>query len=128
MESPEHRKAILAGNLKGFLSANGWNEREAAHRAGINPQTLNSWTNRISYPSMENLIKLADLFHCHIFELTEEKWFIDERKRFLTIAASDMLALFAANPQYALWCRLGTRLARFNRLEVYIKKIEDELS
>ncbi len=127
MDNMEHRKAILSENLIRFVKANGWTEMEAARRGGFNPQTFYSWINKVSYPGPENLIRLAELFHCQIFELTEEKWYIDERKRFLTIGASDTLTLYDSNPHFAAWCRIGTTLAKTNRLEAYVKRIREEI-
>ena len=127
MENMEHRKEILSGNLIRFVRVNGWTEMEAARRGNFNPQTFYSWINKVSYPSPENLIRLAELFHCQIFELTEEKWYIDERKRFLKIGASDMLSLYDTNSSFAAWCQIGTTLAKANRLEAYVKIMRDEL-
>lgn len=127
METMDHRKEILSGNLIRFVRVNGWTEMEAARRGKFNPQTFYSWINKVSYPSPENLIRLAALFHCEIFELTEEKWFVDERKRFLKIGVSDTLALYDSNPHFAAWCQLGATLAKVNRLEAYVKKIREEL-
>ena len=127
MDSMEHRKEILSENLIRFVRVNDWTEMEAARQGNFNPQTFYSWINKVSYPGPENLIRLADLFHCQIFELTEEKWYIDERKRFLTIGASDTLALYDSNPLFAAWCRIGTALAKANRLEAYVNKIRNDM-
>ncbi len=127
METMDHRKEILSENLKRFLKVNGWSEMEAARRGHFNPQTFYNWVNRVSYPGPQNLILLADLFHCQIFELTEEKWYIDERKRFLKIGVSDMLTLYDSNQQFVAWCQIGTTLAKTNRLEAYVKKMREEL-
>ena len=128
METMEHRKEILAGNLGRFIESNSWSKMEAARKGGFNPQTFYSWVNADAYPGPENLIRLAELFRCQIFELTEEKWYIDERKRFLKIGVSDLITLYDSNPHFSAWCQIGSALAKANRLEAYLKKIRDDLS
>ena len=51
----------------------------------------------------------------------------DERRRYLTIGASDTLSGYSNDREFQRWCELGLKLRRQNRLGAYVKKLEELL-
>ena len=121
------RSLVLSENIRRFLELNHLEQKEAALLAGLRPTTLNNWIRMKTYPRMKNLQKLADAFHVNIAELTGDAEMADERRRYLTIGASDMLAGYSSDRDFQRWCNLGLKLRRKKRLKVYVKMLEELL-
>ena len=118
------RSLALSENIRRFLSLNHLSQKEAAVRAGLLPTTLNSWIKHKTYPREKNLQKLADVFHVHIVDLTGDVEAADERRKYLTIGASDMLAAYSGDREFRRWCDLGLMLRRKKRMSAYITELE----
>ncbi|HUM82280.1 MAG TPA: helix-turn-helix transcriptional regulator [Lachnospiraceae bacterium] len=126
MPEEKSRKDILSENLKKYLDANGFTEKEAALKIGVCPTTFNSWTRRISYPRECNLSKMAEFFHIPTENLTESSLVADQRKRYLTIGASDVLNYYGTDKTFQKWCDLGLKFRREGRLERYFSELIKE--
>ena len=126
-KSEKSLSAVLSENIRRFLSLNKMTQKMAADLAGIRTTTLNSWILGVSYPREDNLRKLADVFHVDIVDLTGDVEAADERRRYLTIGASDMLSSYNTDKYFQRWCELGLRLRRENRLRAYVQKLEEKL-
>ncbi|WP_314068611.1 helix-turn-helix transcriptional regulator [uncultured Vagococcus sp.] len=59
----------LAKNLKYYREANGLTQDAIAHELRISRQSVSKWENGESYPSIDNLIMLRELFNLSIDEL-----------------------------------------------------------
>ena len=59
----------LAENLKYYREVNGLTQDAVAHKLCISRQSVSKWENGESYPSIDNLIILRDLFNLSIDEL-----------------------------------------------------------
>ena len=102
-------------------------DKKAAELAGLLPTTLNSWIKMKAYPREKNLQKLADVFHVNIVDLTGDVEAADERRKYLTIGASDMLAAYNGDREFRQWCDLGLKLRRRKRMHAYIQNLEKML-
>ena len=121
------RLQVLSENIRKLLFLNHFSQKEAARLAGLKLSTLNSWIQMVSYPREKNLQKLADLLHVDLLELTGDFESADERRRYLTIGASDMLASYSGDREFQRWCDLGLKIRRQKRLGSYIKILEELL-
>lgn len=121
------RSLALSENIRRFLSLNHLSQKKAAELAGLLPTTLNSWIKKKAYPREKNLQKLADVFHVNIVDLTGDVEAADERRKYLTIGASDMLAAYSGDREFRQWCDLGLKLRRRKRMHAYIQNLEKML-
>ena len=121
------RSLALSENIRRFLSLNRLSQKKAAELAGLLPTTLNSWIKMKAYPREKNLQKLADVFHVNIVDLTGDVEAADERRKYLTIGASDMLAAYNGDREFRQWCDLGLKLRRRKRMHAYIQNLEKML-
>lgn len=121
------RSQALSENIRRFLFLNQMSQKEAADLAGLLPTTLNSWIRMKTYPREKNLRRLADVFHVDIVDLTGDVEAADERRRYLTIGASDMLANYSSDREFQRWCDLGLKLRRQKRLSKYVRMLEERL-
>ena len=126
-EKERSRSLALSENIRRFLSLNQMSQKEAADLGGIRQSTFSSWVRMVSYPREENLQKLARVFHVDIADLTGDVETADERRRYLTIGASDTLSGYSNDREFQRWCELGLKLRRQNRLGAYVKKLEELL-
>ena len=56
-------KQSLSENIKHLRVQQGWNQVEFAARIGVTKQCVSNWENDNVLPSVEMLLRLADLFH-----------------------------------------------------------------
>ena len=73
MKRETGRKDIISENIRNYLSLNGLRQNEAARLAGINPQTVNNWIKKRSYPREDLLAKLAAAFNVSASAITEDQ-------------------------------------------------------
>lgn len=48
------------------------NQEKLAEEVGVSRQSVSKWENGESYPEMENILKLCEIFHCKINDLVHE--------------------------------------------------------
>lgn len=53
---------MLGERINELRISNGWNQVELAHKLNITKQTVSNWENENIQPSVDMLIKIADLF------------------------------------------------------------------
>lgn len=69
---PKGRKP---NRLKKYRCIHGYSQKEVAEKLGMkNSNLIYEWEKGITSPSLENLLKLANLFHTLIEELFNEQW------------------------------------------------------
>lgn len=66
----------LAENLKKIRKDNNLSQEQLAEQLGISRQSVSKWETGESYPEMNNILCLCDIFHCHINDLVHED-FVD---------------------------------------------------
>lgn len=47
-------------------------QENLAEKVGVSRQSVSKWENGESYPGMDNIMKLCDIFHCKINNLVHE--------------------------------------------------------
>ena len=55
--------------IRTLREAAGMKQYELAARMGVKQASVCAWESGETYPSVKNLMKLADIFHCSIDEL-----------------------------------------------------------
>lgn len=59
-------------NLYNLRKAAKMSQEKLAEKIGVTRQSVSKWENGESYPEMDNIMKLCDIFHCTINELVHE--------------------------------------------------------
>ena len=60
----------LSNQLRRFRRLTGFSQRDIAHCLGVTHASIISrWEKGLSFPSLENVLKLSVLYHCLIDEL-----------------------------------------------------------
>ena len=64
---------IFTDNFEKYMRMSGKNQKEIAAAVGVSAPTVNDWLNGKKMPKMQNVQKLADLFHVNLSDLVERK-------------------------------------------------------
>lgn len=64
---------IFTDNFEKYLRMSGKNQKEIAAAVGVSAPTVNDWLKGKKMPKMQNVQKLADLFHVNLSDLVERK-------------------------------------------------------
>lgn len=67
------RKQIFKNNLNRFLKENKKMQKDLAEELKVSPSTVCDWLKCRSYPRLEKIFKIADIFKVDFFDLTEER-------------------------------------------------------
>jgi len=59
----------LSANLKKIRNRREVSQMTVAKKLGVTRQAVSQWELNITYPDIENLVKLSQIFHCDINEL-----------------------------------------------------------
>ncbi|GAD17275.1 helix-turn-helix transcriptional regulator [Lentilactobacillus otakiensis] len=59
----------LSANLKKIRNRREVSQMTVAKKLGVTRQAVSQWEHNITYPDIENLVKLSQIFHCDINEL-----------------------------------------------------------
>ncbi|AEB74527.1 helix-turn-helix domain-containing protein [Lentilactobacillus buchneri] len=59
----------LGNNLKEFRQYNELSQEIIACRLGVSRQAISQWEHNLTYPDIENLVRLTQIFDCDINEL-----------------------------------------------------------
>ena len=62
----------LADNLKKIRKDNNLSQEQLAEKLGVSRQAVSKWESRISYPEMDKVIQICNLFNLNINELINE--------------------------------------------------------
>lgn len=60
-------------SIRALREAAGMKQYELAARMGVKQASVCAWESGENYPSVENLMKLADIFHCSTDEVLGRK-------------------------------------------------------
>lgn len=74
----------LGNRIREYRNKNGWNQDELAERMYVSRQTISNWENDKSYPDIQSLLSLSNLFEVSLDQLVkgdieEMKTIIDEK-------------------------------------------------
>lgn len=58
--------------IKSFRKEKGWTQKELAEQLNVSDKTISSWETGRTYPDLDSLIQLADLFDLTLDELIRE--------------------------------------------------------
>lgn len=66
----------IEDKIKTYRKEKGWTQKELAELLHLSDKTISSWETGRTYPDLDNLIQLADLFELTLDELIREdkKW------------------------------------------------------
>ena len=64
---------IFTDNFEKYMRMSGKNQKEIAADVGVSAPTVNDWLKGKKMPKMQNVQKLADLFHVNLSDLVERK-------------------------------------------------------
>lgn len=64
---------IFTDNFEKYMRMSGKNQKEIAAAVGVSAPTVNNWLKGKKMPKMQNVQKLADLFHVNLSDLVERK-------------------------------------------------------
>ena len=64
---------IFTDNFEKYMRMSGKNQKEIAAAVGVSAPTVNDWLKGKKMPKMQNVQKLADLFHVNLSDLVERK-------------------------------------------------------
>lgn len=64
---------IYTDNFEKYMRMSGKNQKEIAAAVGVSAPTVNDWLKGKKMPKMQNVQKLADLFHVNLSDLVERK-------------------------------------------------------
>lgn len=53
----------IGENIKKLRKAKRMTQKEVANQLNVTPQTISKWERNISYPDLDMLVKLSQLFH-----------------------------------------------------------------
>jgi len=59
-------------NLKSLRKDQGLSQEELAEHLGVSRQSISKWECGVSYPTMENILILCELFHCKVNDMIHE--------------------------------------------------------
>jgi len=68
----EHKLNILHERIKELRKGNGWNQSEFAAKIGTDTRMISLYESKKSVPSVEVLVKIAEVFNVSIDYLTRE--------------------------------------------------------
>ena len=119
---------IITYNIHRHMTINNMIQKELAALIGVRVTTVNNWIRGVSMPSMENLIKLAE-----IFRITEGDLFIGEPKdgdarnkyAYMPIQKQDLLKLFDKNADFRRYIEIGLSAARSGQISELLKKVQE---
>jgi transcriptional regulator with XRE-family HTH domain len=119
-------KETVTFNILRHMKINHMSQKELAALAGVRATTVNNWIRGISTPSMENLIKLAE-----IFRMSEADFFYDQKDgdtrnkySFLSIQKQDLLKLYDKNTDFHRYVEIGLSAVRSGRISELLKQLE----
>ena len=64
---------LLGGKLKSSRVKKGYSQNDVAEELHISRQSISKWENDISYPELDNLVKLSTYYQVSIDHLLKEK-------------------------------------------------------
>lgn len=121
MHEETELKRILSDNIQNYLSLNHLQQKEAAEKAGLRTQTLNSWITKTSYPREENLKKLAAALNVTVEDLTVDMTEAGIRRRhYMSVREKELLQLYKEDGRFQNWVDLGMDACRQKRLDTYL--------
>ncbi|MDO4804187.1 MAG: helix-turn-helix transcriptional regulator [Lachnospiraceae bacterium] len=102
------------------MEVNSLSQRELANLINVSFQAINNWLMNVTYPNAQNLLKLSEVFHCGVPDLTEEASYFDERKRYLSVRQSNLLQIYNDDRDAQQMCDAIVKLSKENRLSYYV--------
>lgn len=119
---------VITFNINRHITINSMTQKELAALVGVRVTTVNNWIRGVSMPSMDNLIKLAE-----IFRITEAEFFIGEPKdgdtrnkySYMSIQKQDLLKLFDKNADFRRYVGIGLTAARNGQISELLKRVEE---
>ncbi|MEG0577817.1 MAG: helix-turn-helix transcriptional regulator [Carnobacterium sp.] len=64
---------LLGGKLKSSRVKKGYSQNDVAEELHISRQSISKWENDISYPELDNLVKLSTYYQVSIDQLLKDK-------------------------------------------------------
>ena len=61
---------ILAEKIMELRKKNGWSQEELAERLNVSRQSVSKWESDASFPEMDKLLQMCDMFSCNLDTLT----------------------------------------------------------
>lgn len=110
------------------MKANSLSQRQLSVLIGVSYQAINNWLMHITYPNMENLLSLAEAFHCEVPDLIEDAYCLDERKRYLTIGQAILLQNYGENRVFQQICDDLVKHCKDTRFLSYVLKWNELVS
>ena len=110
------------------MTINNMIQKELAALIGVRVTTVNNWIRGISMPSMDNLVKLAE-----VFRISEADFFVGEPKdgdtrnkySYMSIQKQDLLRLFDKNADFRRYVEIGLSAARSGQIAKLLQKVEE---
>lgn len=66
-------KTTMAKNIRRYLEYKGMTMTDLAHRLDMPFNTVNNWCNAVTYPRIDKIEKMAQLFGCSKADLVEDR-------------------------------------------------------
>ena len=119
---------IITYNIHRHMTINNMIQKELAALIGVRVTTVNNWIRGISMPSMDNLVKLAE-----VFRISEADFFVGEPKdgdtrnkySYMSIQKQDLLRLFDKNADFRRYVGIGLTAARNGQISELLKRVEE---
>ena len=119
---------VITYNIHRHMTINNMIQKELAALIGVRVTTVNNWIRGISMPSMDNLVKLAE-----VFRISEADFFVGEPKdgdtrnkySYMSIQKQDLLRLFDKNADFRRYVEIGLSAARSGQIAKLLQKVEE---
>ena len=66
----------LADNLKKIRKDNNLSQEQLAEKLGVSRQSVSKWESGLSYPEMDKVLQICQLFNLNINELINEGYYV----------------------------------------------------
>jgi transcriptional regulator with XRE-family HTH domain len=119
-------KETVTRNILRHMKINNMTQKELAALVGVRTTTVNNWIRGISIPSIESLMKLAEIFRISEADFFTEPKNGDNRNKysFLSIQKQDILKLYEKNTDFHRYVEIGLSAVRSGRISELLKQIE----
>ena len=119
---------VITYNINRHMTINNMIQKELAALVGVRVTTVNNWIRGISMPSMDNLVKLAE-----VFRISEADFFVGEPKdgdtrnkySYMSIQKQDLLRLFDKNADFRRYVEIGLSAARSGQIAKLLQRVEE---
>jgi transcriptional regulator with XRE-family HTH domain len=119
-------KETITRNIQRHMKINNMTQKELAALLGVRVTTVNNWIRGISVPSMESLIKLAEIFRISEGDFFNEPKDGDTRNKnsYMSIQKQDLLKQYEKNADFHRYVEIGLSAVRSGRISELLKQID----